>query len=123
MIDVEVTASTTHLDGTLRALLNIQPDMRAVDGEAGVALTDVPEHQHHGSQPIVMMLDRPTDADVLAALASGARGLVTRDCRIATVAQAVRAVADGLCFVTPALTDTVAGLVAHGRHRRSGPEA
>lgn len=105
MIDVEVTAGTTHSRETLVALLNGQGDMRAVERDGRVLLTDVCGHQDDSPIPVVKVLDEPTGADMLASLDPGAWRLVTVDCRIATVNLAVPAAAYGLSFVASGVAE------------------
>lgn len=72
---------------------------------------------------VVVLVTSPRAAPALAALASGAHGVVVKDTRTAILREAVRAVAVGGVFLDPRLAGAVVdrALAAHGRSTR--PEA
>lgn len=104
--DIEVVAEATDGHTALAAVASHQPDVILLDlrmpGMDGIAATTRLTADHPGTA-VVILTGHADDSSVLAALAAGARGYLTKNAGRAEIRQAITAAAAGLATLDPAV--------------------
>lgn len=105
---IEVVAEAPDGPGALAAVARHRPDVVLLDlrmpGMDGVATTARLAAQHPATA-VVILTSYADDASVLAALAAGARGYLTKNAGRAEIGQAITAAAAGLGALDPTVQD------------------
>jgi len=109
---MSVAAEAASGEQALAAALDTRPDVMLVDRdlphEGGAAAVErILAHVDPGATRVVMLLESPSDDAVLAALRSGATGLLLKDAEPADLLDAVRVVATGDALLAPSLARTL----------------
>jgi DNA-binding NarL/FixJ family response regulator len=125
--DMRVAAEASTGDQVVAAVRELVPDVVLLDldlpDEGGVETARRILAATPGDTRVVMLLDSPSDADVLAAVRAGATGLLLKDCDRDDLLEAVRTVAAGDALLAPSLARTlVADFLSRPERLRSTPE-
>lgn len=104
--DMEIVAEAGHGDEALRLIMELRPDIALVDvsmpGRGGVQIAG--EIRRKGLATRVVNLTMHSDLSILhAAMAAGVRGYVLKEDTFDDVVYAVRAVAAGGVYISPAI--------------------
>lgn len=120
--DLRVVGEATEVDGALASIERLQPQLCITDlaltGRSGIALISELRNRNAGARVLVLTAHN-TEEYIRAALNAGAHGYVLKDSGRADLLQAIRVVVNGGQYLCPSVSARVVSGFVNGTDPRS----